>query len=228
MQIIRFDIISIGALDKNRLWNEGAPVRTGHSTTTLIRSGKYNILVDPGLPPQALGARLHERTGLTPDAINIVFLTHFKPDHRRGLPLFPKAKVFLSEMEREYARYNLNRLIEEAPSEDMDRKIIADELHLLDHHTHNAPDKLADNVDLFPLPGYTPGTCGLLITLPTLTVLIASDSVPTQDHFLQGQVLPDCADIKQTQESLGEIYEIADLIIPAHDNLFLNPRNHGM
>ena len=228
MQIIRFDIISIGALDKNRLWNESAPVRTGHSTTILIRSGKNNILVDPGLPSQALGARLQERTGLTPDAINKVFLTHFKPDHRAGLGLFPKAKVFLSETERQYARLHLSRLLEEAPDGDLDRKIIADELHLLDHHTYDAPDKLADNVDLFPLPGYTPGTCGLLLTQPTLSVMIASDTVPTQDHFLQAQVLPDCADIKQTQESMREVYEIADLIIPAHDNLFLNPRNHGM
>ena len=48
------------------------------------------------------------------------------------------------------------------------------------------------------------------------------------DHFLAGQVLPDSANIAQAQESLREAYEIADLIIPGHDNLFLNPRAQGM
>src|SRR5688572_32255251 len=33
----------------------------------------------------------------------------------------------------------------------------------------------------------SPGTCGLLISMPTSTVMIASDAVPTQDHFLAGQ-----------------------------------------
>ena len=60
------------------------------------------------------------------------------------------------------------------------------------------------------------------------TFLIAGDAVPTQDHFLAGQVLPDAYDIKAAQESMGEVYEIADLIVPGHDNVFLNPRAAGM
>jgi len=64
--------------------------------------------------------------------------------------------------------------------------------------------------------------------MPTTTVLIAGDAVPTQDHFLAGQVLPDTWDISAAQASLREVYEIADLIIPGHDNIFVNPRSHGM
>jgi hypothetical protein len=52
--------------------------------------------------------------------------------------------------------------------------------------------------------------------------------VPTLDHFLAGQVLPDAADIQAAQESMREVYEIADLVVPGHDNLFLNPRAQGM
>ena len=66
MAAIRFDIISIGTLSRNRLWNEREPVRTPHATTTLIRAGDRRILVDPGLPPPALAARLFERTGMRP------------------------------------------------------------------------------------------------------------------------------------------------------------------
>ena len=107
--------------------------------------------------------------------------------------------------------------------EDLDRAALQQDLKLLDR-LQVADDELAENLSLFPLFGYTPGSTGLLINLPTTTVLLAGDAVPTHDHFLAGQVLPDAYDIKQAQDSLREVYEIADLIIPGHDNVFVNPR----
>jgi glyoxylase-like metal-dependent hydrolase (beta-lactamase superfamily II) len=227
MPAIRFDIISIGTLSRNRLWNETQDLRTAHSTTTLIRSGNRNILVDPGLPAPALAARLHERTGLSPDRIDTVFLTNFRPDHRAGLSIFTRAKTFIHELEQQAVSQHLQRLLEQAPLEDIDTSQIKNELDLLES-LRPAPDELADNLDLFPLFGYTPGTCGLLISMPISTVMVASDAVPTQDHFLAGQVLPESWDIKAAQESLREVYEIADLIVPGHDNIFQNPRASGM
>ena len=227
MPQIRFDIISIGALSRNRLWGEATPVRTPHATTTLIRSDKRNILIDPGLPAQALAARLFERTGLKPEQIDTIFLSNFRPAHRAGLALFTGAKTLIHEPEQQASRQHLERMLDQAPEEDIDRKILKQELALLERLTP-AEDKLADQLDLYPLPGYTPGTCGLLIKLPTSTVLLAGDAVPTQDHFLAGQVLPDAYDIKQSQESFQEVYDIADLIIPGHDNVFVNPRMAGM
>jgi glyoxylase-like metal-dependent hydrolase (beta-lactamase superfamily II) len=227
MPQIRFDIISIGTLSRNRTWGESQPVRTAHATTTLIRSGKRTILIDPGLPAAALGARLNERTGLRPEQVDTVFLTNFRPAHRAGLGLFAHAKMFIHEVERQATRQHLERLINQAPEEDVDRKLLRQELELL-NRLSVADDKVADLLDLYPLPGYTPGTCGLLIKLPTTTVILAGDAVPTQDHFLAGQVLPDACDIETAQESMREVFEIADLIIPGHDNVFLNPRAAGM
>jgi len=227
MAQFRFDIISIGTLSRNRIWGETEPMRTPHATTTLIRSGKRSILVDPGLPPQALGARLYERTGLKPDQIDTIFLTNFRPSHRAGLDLFPNAKKLIGEVEQEFTRQHLERLIEGAPAEDIDRKILVRELSLLESFSP-AEDKVAEQLDLFPLPGYTPGNCGLLLKLPTSTIMLVGDAAATQDHFLAGQVLPDSYDIKQAQESLQEIYDIADLVIPGHDNVFVNPRTAGM
>jgi glyoxylase-like metal-dependent hydrolase (beta-lactamase superfamily II) len=227
MPQIRFDIISIGTLSRNRLWGESEAARTAHATTTLIRSGKRTILVDPGLPPQVLAARLYERTGLRPEQVDTVFLTNFRPAHRAGLPLFAHAKLLIHEVEQQSTRQHLERLVRDAPPDDIDRKILRQELALLSTLTP-ADDKVADQLDLFPLPGYTPGTCGLLIKFPTSTIILAGDAVPTQDHFLAGQVLPDAYDIETAQESMREAYEIADLIIPGHDNVFVNPRGAGM
>lgn len=227
MAAIRFDVISIGTLSRNRLWNEREQVRSPHATTTLIRAGERHVLVDPGLPPQALAARLFERTGLRPEQIDTVFLTNFRPSHRAGLALFARARVLIHEVEQQATRQHLESLLGEAPEHDIDRQHIRHELELLEKLTP-AADELADNLDLFPLFGYTPGTTGLLISLPTSTVLIAGDAVPSQEHFLAGQVLPDSWDIKAAQESLREAYEITDLIVPGHDNVFQNPRTYGI
>ncbi|MEM7808440.1 MAG: MBL fold metallo-hydrolase, partial [Planctomycetota bacterium] len=89
-------------------------------------------------------------------------------------------------------------------------------------------DRLVPNVDLFPLPGYTPGLCGLLVAEPAQTTLIAGDAVPSRDHLLAAQVLPDAYDTEAAGEALREVYEIADLIVPGHDNWFLNPRSAGL
>jgi glyoxylase-like metal-dependent hydrolase (beta-lactamase superfamily II) len=184
------------------------------------------ILVDPGLPPGAIGARLFERTGMRPEQIDTVFLTSFRPSHRAGLSVFEKAKVFIHEREKEFVSQYLRSLLEEQPA-DEDRAIINRELKLLESF-RAAEDKLADQVDLYPLFGYTPGTCGLLIAAPTYTAIVAGDAVPTQDHFLAGQTLPDAYDLKLAGEAMREVYEIADVIVPGHDNLFLNPRSAGL
>ncbi|MEL7237384.1 MAG: MBL fold metallo-hydrolase [Planctomycetota bacterium] len=221
----RLDIISIGTLSRNRLWKEQAAVRTAHATTTLIRTGGRVILVDPGLPAQVQGPRLFERTGLRPDQIDTVFLTNFRPAHRDGLAAFEHADWLLHDAERAATIEHLETLREQDDVEIA--SVVSKELELL-ARTQPPEDKLADQVDLFPLPGFTPGTCGLLVTEAATTTLIAGDAVPSRDHLLAGQVLPDAFSVQQAQESLGEAYEIADMIVPGHDNIFANPRHYGV
>jgi len=224
MEII---VVSIGALSRNPLWGEKIPVRTSHATTTLIRAGDANLIVDPSLPAHALEQRIFERSGLKAGAITHIFLTNWKPVHRRALELFPKAAWFMHELEIQAAQDALSLAQRQDPDAAAENKsLVESERRLLDR-VKPAPDKLLDGVDLFPLPGYTPGQSGLLISLPTRTVMIAGDAVPSAGHFAAGQVFPDCFDLHQAQESLVELYEIADLIIPGHDNIFVNPRSAG-
>jgi glyoxylase-like metal-dependent hydrolase (beta-lactamase superfamily II) len=213
---VRIDIISIGTLGRNLLWNESAPRRTAHATTTLIRAGKRTIVVDPGLPAPALQARFNERIGGKIEEITDVFLTHIGNDSIAGLELLEHAKWWCSEAERELLAMQLKR-----------EKESANVLRELLKRLHAAPDKLMPAVDLFPLPGYTAGTCGLLIAAPLSTTLVAGPAVPTLDHFLAGQVLPDVKHLDKAKESLTEVYEIADIIVPGYDNYFANPRGMG-
>lgn len=216
-----YRVISIGALSSHELWNEQGSPRTAHATTTLIRSGDRVILVDPGLPAQVIAARLGERSGLTPAAITDVFLTNFRPAHRRGLSAFEHATWYISEMEREsVGTYLIEQLKTEHPPEV--RQLLEEETQLL-KRCKAAPDRLADQVDLFPMPGFTPGTCGLLLSHINSTTLLAGDGVATIEHLEQGRVLKSCYDSQQAQDSFVEAVEIADVIIPGHDNLLLNP-----
>ncbi len=215
-----YRIISIGALSRHPLWRGDQPQRTAHATTTLVRSGGRVIVVDPSLPAQVLDARLGERAGLKIGDVTDVFLTNFRPAHRRGLAAFENAKWWVSEAEREAIGVSmigqLNACEDEALS-----TMLKGEIALL-QKCRPAPDRLAESVDLFPLYGYTPGSAGLLLTLDAATVLIAGDAVATQEHLGAGQVLGGCFDVEQAQASFAEAVEIADWIVCGHDNLLPN------
>ncbi len=216
-----YRILSIGALSVHELWDKQADARTPHATTTLVRSGGKVIVVDPGLPGQVIAARLAERCGLGVEDVTDVFLTCFRPAHRWGLTAFPKARWLIAEGEREQVGA---ALIEKLGQEEDDeiRKLIEQDVAVL-KKCEAAPDKLAEQVDLFPLPGYTPGGAGLLLSHINSTTLIAGDIVATAEHLEQGRVLRGAYDVNQAQESFMEAVEIADVIVPGHDNLLLNP-----
>lgn len=218
---MEYRVISIGALSRHELWDTPQTPRTAHATTTLIRSGDRLILVDPGLPPQVVAARLNERTGLEASAITDVFLTNFRPAHRWGLPAFEHARWLISEMEREITGRLLVEQFQREKDEQV-RKLLQEDIAILKRCVPS-PDKLAPQVDLFPLPGFTPGNCGLLLSHVNSTTLVAGDAVATSEHLEQGKVLKGSADVTQAQESLMEAVEIADVIIPGHDNLIINP-----
>lgn len=217
-----YRIISIGALSTNDLWDKQGPARTAHATTTLIRSGEKTILVDPALPQQVLVPRLAERSGLSPEDITDVFLTCFRPAHRYGLAAFADADWHISETEREVVGRELLSRYEQEEGDEEVRDLLKQEIEVL-QKCKAAPDTLAEHVDLFPSFGFSPGTCGLLLSHSRSTTVIAGDAAPTTEHIEHGRVLKGAFDIEQAQASLKEILEVADEIVPGHDNAIVNP-----
>ncbi|MAX25941.1 MAG: hypothetical protein CMJ19_15695 [Phycisphaeraceae bacterium] len=216
-----YRIISIGALSRHELWNEAGATRSAHSTCTLIRSEKQVILVDPGLPAQVIGARLAERAGIALKDVTDVFLTNFRPAHRWGLVGLEHANWYICEAEREAIGRHLIEQFQLEEEESDGWEILKRDIELLKKFK-SAPDQLARGVDLFPSYGFTPGTCGLLLALPGHTVVIAGDAIATQEHLEQGRVLRGAYDAQAAMDSMMEIVEIADLIIPGHDNIQVN------
>jgi len=216
-------VISIGALPAHPLWNEATPVRTGHATTSLVRGDGINLIVDPGLPPHIVAAKLSERAPITPAEVTHCFLTSFTDDTMRGIAAFPEATWLAFEMEIAAAQAALRESLQfaEENPEDGGVRPLQDRLSILDRVVP-VDDSIATGVDIFPLTGVTPGTCGVLLAQPRHTVLVTGDAIATQEHLSDAKVLPTCWDREKAQESFREAIEIADIIIPGRDNLLMN------
>jgi len=218
-------VISIGTLAFHPLWGEKSQVRTGHATTTLIRTESKAILIDPGLPEQALVARLGERANLTASDITDVFLTSFRPDGRRGITAFKDATWWVHEVEREVVGVSLARRLKELVGEESNdpvRRSLEQDVAVLSR-CKNAPDSLGKNVDLFPLPGVTPGMCGVIVAEARRTILVCGDAIPTVEHLEQGKIVQGAVDVERAKQSFGEAVEIADVLVLGRDNLVVNP-----
>jgi glyoxylase-like metal-dependent hydrolase (beta-lactamase superfamily II) len=214
---VEYRVISIGTLSRNPFWNETAAVRTPHATTTLITSGDKKILVDPALPPQVLDARLFERAGIRNKDITDVFLTSFRSAHRGALSGYDQADWYVHEKEKHHVRKFFEERYRHLQDDEELRQTIENNLNQLDR-CKSAPDKLADQVEIYPSPGATAGCCGLLLTPSVGAIIVAGDAVINTEYLEHGQVWDDCFDIKLAQQSLQDILEIADVIIPGHDN----------
>lgn len=217
-------VISIGTLPANELWGETTPVRTGHATTTLIRTDDRVVVVDPGLPARALQARLGERTDQPAERVTHVLLTSFSPDTWRGIELFDHATWWIGAVEREQIGVALALQLR-AAAEAGDQRVVPvlERAVAVLQRCEPVPDVISPDVTIFPMPGVTPGLTGVLVAARHHTLLIAGDAIPTIEHLDQGRVLPTSADPKLAQASFMEGVEIADLIVCGRDNLVVNP-----
>jgi len=218
---VEYTIISIGALSHNPLWGEAAAVRTSHATTTLVEAGKRLILVDPSLPASALAARFNERTGKQPADVTDVFLTTLRPVHRRGLEAFDRAQVWTHQYELDSYHAHLHALLDSSIRlGGEDRRAVEEDLRLLER-IKPAPEKFDEQVGLYPLAGASVGSAGLMLTPVTETIIIAGDAAPTAGHVQVARVWDGCVDTEAAMESLKDLLEVADIVVPGHDNIML-------
>lgn len=204
------------------MWSERGELRTGHATTTIVKSGDTTLLVDPSLPPSVLDARLNERWGINLASVTHVFLTSFDPDRRRTLKGLEHTTWYMHEPEIQSAKIAIDDELHRAGGDQEVTNILEQHLDLL--MKFDVPDDhMLSNVDLFPLPGYTPGSCGLLLLTATKTVLICGDTIATKEHLDKGVVLSNCVCTEEAMESFKECIEIADIFVPGRDNILPNP-----
>jgi glyoxylase-like metal-dependent hydrolase (beta-lactamase superfamily II) len=205
MDETRWCLLNIGTLSQNKLWGETERRRIPYCTMTLIRAGETTILIDPTRPPEEMARYLDDASGLTPDQVDIVFLTHFHHDHFRGIEAFPHA-IWLME-ENETAIW-----WEQAREGSREQEIL--------NRIEAAPPQIAPGVELFRTPGHTPHHTSLLLHAQGKRVMVAGDAVMTCSHYLARHPYADRTHHDQALRSMERAVQAADIVIPGHDNYF--------
>ncbi len=212
--------IVFGHLKWNRYFGESAdkPPRGDPSTcSSVLIIGKqkdgsiYRLLVDPTLrrSREEYDFDVNRRTGLHLSDITHCFSTHHHADHHDGLAYFPDAKWLT-------AAANIPLIAASAPS--VGARLIAVEGEFL------------PGVFALPLPGHTKDLHGVAFSCEGRRVAVVGDAVMTKGHFrnrtTEFQSDPDYVKIAgQTIENLDESF---DIVVPGHDNLILTRRGrHG-
>ncbi len=200
--IKRWDVVYIGHPSRNRYWGESddRPVRTPVCTCTLVTGGDFRLLVDPSFPDaDRMASELHRRSGLSFEDIGLVFVTHGHGDHTAGLANFPDATWLAGQS---VAR-DLNA------SGRLGKEVL------------DAAEHLPPGVELVPTPGHAAGHCSLRFDCDGQSVAIAGDATITRDFCLDG-LSSFGSPTKQERETVRKIRQMADAIVPGHDNWFLS------
>jgi glyoxylase-like metal-dependent hydrolase (beta-lactamase superfamily II) len=205
-----FRIINIGVLSQNKFWGETQRMREDISATcNLLEIGEHRLLVDPSPMREPLERALFNRAGLTPDAIDMVYATHWHGDHLFGLRLFETATWLM-------AADGIAEWKEKAP----------DYRHLADRFVP-AEGALPAGLELFPAPGHTPTLAALQAETPWGTLIVAGDAVMNREFFAAEEGYHNSVDFDAAAATIRRIKAAADLVIPGHDNVLINRRDRG-
>lgn len=185
-------------------WNEEKKLMIG-STVTLIKTDK-NILVDAGTfkDKEKLLNSLKEE-GLTPEDIDIVFLTHLHLDHIVNVHLFNKSMIMLKLIKGEYPG-QIQRLNQGT----LERTEIKDGV------------EIAKDVECLLTPGHSGDMVSLIVNTDKGRIVIAGDAIPNKKMAdLNNEPLPALiVDMNDFNKSRKKILEIADYIVPGHGDMF--------
>ena len=202
-KVKRWDVITIGNLSRNRYWGESDAqgLRSAICTCTVVQGEGFCLIVDPSLAKaESMAAELDRRTGLKSRDVDTVFITHEHGDHWYGLAHFSEAKWLA------------------APS-------VAATLNLankLPRPVEAATGRLFDAVDVLPTPGHTLSHHSLRFDSDGLSVVVAGDAVATRGFWRERRGYFNCADFALSARSMDKIAGLADLVVPGHDNYYLN------
>jgi glyoxylase-like metal-dependent hydrolase (beta-lactamase superfamily II) len=150
-------------------------------TPTLVREGENTILFDTGLSAEAIVGSL-TASGVAPEDVTHVVLTHMHPDHIGGLmgengPTFANAEYIAPEVEAQYWAENPYPPYEEnvAP--------LADRLTLIGDGAEIAP-----GITAVAMYGHTPGHTGFRLDSGDRSLLLVADMT---NHYVWSLAHPD-------------------------------------
>jgi len=169
------------------------------STTTLVRTGKLKIIVDPGMNRKLLLEAL-EKENLSSKDINYIFLSHYHLDHSLLTGIFENAEVLYTE-----------------------------DVYSFDGKISKREDKLlGEDIQFIKTPGHNSDCRTMLVKTDDETVAICQDVIwwkddeeqKTDKESIIEHEDPYATDMKLLKESREKVLESANYIIPGHGGMF--------
>lgn len=182
----------------------------GFANLVLIDSADGPILFDTGhYGNRRVLMKALSTAGLAPGDIGAVVLSHLHYDHSINVDLFPKAQIYLSKKEWDYAG---SPHPEDTSIPWKIRELLEDfQVTLIDDDRD-----ITKGVHFFQAPGHTPGSAAVALETKRGTVVLAGDAIKYPKEILRRQ--PDLAfDAPEVgPKSIGKILDMADVIVPGH------------
>jgi N-acyl homoserine lactone hydrolase len=202
---------------------QGFPGRAAHhgalgwSGITLLRGGGRVVLIDTG--GFGLRAPLHQALadrGVAPGDVTDVLLTHVHYDHAVNALLFPRATVWVSAADLEWA-------CGRPPGFDPVPELYAAEI-ARSPRTRRIEDDgpVLPGIDAIPAPGHTPGCLVYRVAAAgDPVVLFAGDAVKNRAELLSGRV-DMTVDREASEASVRLVRDLwhatpGALLVPGHD-----------
>ncbi len=194
-------VITIGNLSRNRYWGEpdDKAFRAVICTCTLISGDGFRLLVDPSLSDKKdMAKELDRRTGLKPEDVTAIFVTHEHADHFAGIEHFQKAVW--------YAAGPVAQILNRNPK--------------LTHRLDAAPRTLFGSVDVIATPGHTKSHHSLRFDCGGCSIVIAGDAVATSDFWRDRRCFYNAVDPALGARTMDQLASLGSVIVPGHDNYF--------
>lgn len=172
------------------------------ASTVLIEDSGKKIIVDPGINRQLLLDKLRQE-GLKIDDIDIVFMTHYHPDH-----------VFLSSLFDQAVIYDGNTMYKNDEEKEFEGKLPG------------------TTIDILFTPGHAHEHASLILNTDKGVVVVAADVFWWTDaeeqkvddvEVLVNRKDPFTKDEAALKKSRRKVLEIAEWIIPGHGKMFKSP-----
>jgi len=186
----------------------------GWSTVALLRSAKDNVLLDTGhhMHREVLMEKLRA-LGLDRDDVTALAISHCHWDHCVNFPMFPKARIYVSRTELDWAAAQ--------PPGD------CPEFHVERLLTHPSVTRLEDGDAFLPgleavaMPGHTPGHMGFIAKGERGEYIYAGDAIKNSAELCSIKV-EQTLDLQQSVAAVRLVRERAaanphNVVIFGHD-----------
>jgi len=186
----------------------------GWCTVALIEQGDKKILFDTGsYNVRPLLLEELKKRGLSPEDIDLVFISHVHYDHIVNADLFAASELLISEKDLEYA-------MEGGYLEAGDHYVPVGVIGLLKDRlrTMVEGEYVSEGVKALLLPGHTPGNMELL--LEEEGVLFAGDGVKNAWEFVHAVPPAPVYSKAAALETYKRVRSYGEIVYPGHDRPF--------